>query len=317
LIFLVSQLALQVGWAVGYDLFWYGIRRYTNTVNKNNLVLFMGFLRVPVPVLSTSSPTRKSLLRLPLWLEVKPLGVYPLGPRSSSCGPTNGTPPLRTTLRAHSTSWRVGSHSWTHTSMMIIFLSFFMNVLQWVFNLFLSRLLRSRNLMFSILTATWAQQMWQQWLRGQVVNCSAHEWASDEGPTVFSAGLFDGCFPKANTCTCVRVRMCTCVRVCVCVIVCVCVRVCLRVGPHNFAPLSLEQIGYTGVSAHRIVYETEKDDVCVCVCTYIYIYKCINKYVSAYIQHAYIYINICTYIIGLKRTNNCLLIFLARARVPA
>jgi len=32
---------------------------------------------------------RKSLLRLPRWFEVKPLGVYPLrvGPRSSSCGP--------------------------------------------------------------------------------------------------------------------------------------------------------------------------------------------------------------------------------------
>jgi len=27
-------------------------------------------------------------------LEVKPLGVYPLGPRSSSRGPTKGTPPL-------------------------------------------------------------------------------------------------------------------------------------------------------------------------------------------------------------------------------
>jgi len=34
-----------------------------------------------------------------LGLEVNPLGVYPLGPRSSSCGPTKGTPPPRTTLR--------------------------------------------------------------------------------------------------------------------------------------------------------------------------------------------------------------------------
>jgi len=53
-------------------------------------------------------------------LELKPLGVYPLGPRSSSCGPTKGTPPPRTTLRAnwgqHSTSWRVGSHPWSYAS---------------------------------------------------------------------------------------------------------------------------------------------------------------------------------------------------------
>jgi len=34
-----------------------------------------------------------------LGLEVKPLGVYPVGPRSSSCGPTKGTPPPRNTLR--------------------------------------------------------------------------------------------------------------------------------------------------------------------------------------------------------------------------
>jgi len=32
-------------------------------------------------------------------LEVNPLGVYPLGRRSSSCGPAKGTPPPRTTLR--------------------------------------------------------------------------------------------------------------------------------------------------------------------------------------------------------------------------
>jgi len=37
-----------------------------------------------------------------LGFEVKSLGVYPLGPRSSSCGPTKGTPPPRTTLRANS-----------------------------------------------------------------------------------------------------------------------------------------------------------------------------------------------------------------------
>jgi len=30
-------------------------------------------------------------------LEVNPLGVYPLRPRSSSCGPTKGTPPPRIT----------------------------------------------------------------------------------------------------------------------------------------------------------------------------------------------------------------------------
>ena len=45
-----------------------------------------------------------------------PLAEYPLRPRSSSCGPTNGTPPPRTTLRTiwdlHSTSWRVSSHPW-------------------------------------------------------------------------------------------------------------------------------------------------------------------------------------------------------------
>jgi len=34
-------------------------------------------------------------------LEVKPLGVYPLGPRTSSCGPTECTTPPRTTLRAN------------------------------------------------------------------------------------------------------------------------------------------------------------------------------------------------------------------------
>jgi len=55
-----------------------------------------------------------------LGLEVNPPGVFPLGPYSSSCGPTKATPPPRTTLRAnwgeHSTSWRVGSHPWTYTS---------------------------------------------------------------------------------------------------------------------------------------------------------------------------------------------------------
>ena len=49
------------------------------------------------------------------------LGVYyPLGPRSSSCGPTKVTPLPRTTLRANwgqrSESWRVGSHPWTYAS---------------------------------------------------------------------------------------------------------------------------------------------------------------------------------------------------------
>jgi len=34
-------------------------------------------------------------------LEVKPLEVYPLGPRSSSCGPTKGPPLLGDTLRAN------------------------------------------------------------------------------------------------------------------------------------------------------------------------------------------------------------------------
>ena len=42
---------------------------------------------------------RKSLLRLPPWALSKTLWVYPLGTRSSSCGPTKGTPPPRTTLR--------------------------------------------------------------------------------------------------------------------------------------------------------------------------------------------------------------------------
>jgi len=36
-----------------------------------------------------------------LGLEVNPPGVYPFAPRSSSCGPTNGAPPPRTTLRAN------------------------------------------------------------------------------------------------------------------------------------------------------------------------------------------------------------------------
>jgi len=41
--------------------------------------------------------TRKSLLRLPPWPRSKtPGNVYPLGPRSSSCGPTKGTTPPRT-----------------------------------------------------------------------------------------------------------------------------------------------------------------------------------------------------------------------------
>jgi len=35
-----------------------------------------------------------------LGLEVNPQGVYTLGPRISSYGPTKGTPPPRTTLRA-------------------------------------------------------------------------------------------------------------------------------------------------------------------------------------------------------------------------
>jgi len=34
-------------------------------------------------------------------LEVKPLAVYPRGPRSSSCGPPKGTPPPRTTVQAN------------------------------------------------------------------------------------------------------------------------------------------------------------------------------------------------------------------------
>ena len=34
-------------------------------------------------------------------VEVKPLGEYPFGPRSSSCGPTKDTPPPRNTLRAN------------------------------------------------------------------------------------------------------------------------------------------------------------------------------------------------------------------------
>jgi len=34
-------------------------------------------------------------------LEVNPLGVYPLGPRSSSCGLTKGKPPPRNTLRSN------------------------------------------------------------------------------------------------------------------------------------------------------------------------------------------------------------------------
>ena len=36
-----------------------------------------------------------------LWLGVKPMGVCPLGPRSSSCGPTKGTPPPGDTLHAN------------------------------------------------------------------------------------------------------------------------------------------------------------------------------------------------------------------------
>jgi len=55
-----------------------------------------------------------------LGLEVKPLGVYPLGPRSSSCSPTKGTSPPRINLRANSgqnsTRWRVGSHYLTYAS---------------------------------------------------------------------------------------------------------------------------------------------------------------------------------------------------------
>ena len=43
--------------------------------------------------------TRKSLLRLPFWDRSKPPWRYALWPRSSSCGPTEGTPPPRTTLR--------------------------------------------------------------------------------------------------------------------------------------------------------------------------------------------------------------------------
>ena len=54
-------------------------------------------------------------------LEVKLLNIYPLGPRSSYCGPIKGTPPPRTTLRANGgfkTLYKltgVGSHSWTYT----------------------------------------------------------------------------------------------------------------------------------------------------------------------------------------------------------
>jgi len=55
-----------------------------------------------------------------LGLEVKPLGVYPLWPSSSACGPTKGTPPPTTTLCAnrgqYSKRWRVGSHPWTYAS---------------------------------------------------------------------------------------------------------------------------------------------------------------------------------------------------------
>jgi len=46
--------------------------------------------------------TRKPYFASRLGFEIKPLEVYPLGPRhsSSSCGPTKGTPPARTTLHA-------------------------------------------------------------------------------------------------------------------------------------------------------------------------------------------------------------------------
>jgi len=36
-----------------------------------------------------------------LGLAVKPLGVYPLGPRSSPCGPIKEAPPPRNTIRAN------------------------------------------------------------------------------------------------------------------------------------------------------------------------------------------------------------------------
>ena len=45
--------------------------------------------------------TPKHSLRLLPWDRSKTPGVYPLGPHSSSCGPTRGTPPSRDTLRAN------------------------------------------------------------------------------------------------------------------------------------------------------------------------------------------------------------------------
>jgi len=60
------------------------------------------------------------------WYEVlpglgkKPLGIYFLGPRSPSCGPTKGKSLQEDTPRdncgVHSISWRVGSHLWTYAN---------------------------------------------------------------------------------------------------------------------------------------------------------------------------------------------------------
>jgi len=107
-----ASTAVRVAWAtilggsnvqLFYQIFW-----YTSTKKIQNFKdIFVDTYELPcacghsltLNLFSLCSlKTRKSLLSR-LGLEVIPLGVYLLEPRSSSCGPTKGTPPPRTTLR--------------------------------------------------------------------------------------------------------------------------------------------------------------------------------------------------------------------------
>jgi len=71
--------------------------RFVGNERKRDLLKSCLFVCLFV-VLKTKNPYFTSLSGL----EVKPLGVYPLGLRSSSCGPTKGTHPPRNTLCANS-----------------------------------------------------------------------------------------------------------------------------------------------------------------------------------------------------------------------
>ena len=83
--------------------------KLSSSTCSQNICLFVCLFACLFAVIRAENSYFASLSKL----EVNPLRVYPLGPRSSSCSPTKGTPPPGDALRAdwgsHSTNWRVGS----------------------------------------------------------------------------------------------------------------------------------------------------------------------------------------------------------------